>query len=225
MQHYEYQRPYRRSFPKQRKTMRSLFVLLIIAVLGAMSFYLISLLFSTTSGGASSFDAHTEALKLALKVQDYRQRNRTIGRNLGMGEIVVIGQDGKPVEYPSPIYVGEKADAAYDPNANHSERRTHDLFLLPELARLQASGTLDRAQGVSILVFSQVYVCPPCRADMRGWWKDFKNAVSPQNAAKIQQPTIWELTGGYNPDRPGWPQWTVVANEDDVEQVNVAFDK
>jgi hypothetical protein len=226
MQHHEYQRPRQRHLPRQRNAARSIFILLLlVAALGALSFYLISLLFSTTNSGTSSFDAHTEALKLALKVQDYRQRNRSIGRNLGMGEIVLIGQDGKPVEYSSPIYEGEKASAAYDPNANHSERRTHDLFLLPQLKILQDNGALDRAQSVSILVFSQIYVCPPCRADMRGWWKDFKNAVSTQNAAKIQQPTIWELTGSYNPDRSGWPQWTVVVNEDDVEQVNVPFDK
>lgn len=58
---------------------------------------------------------------------------------------------------------------------------------------------------------------------MRGWWKAYKSEVSPQNAGKIQQPTIWELTGSYNPDRPGWPQWTVVAKEADVEQVPIPF--
>src|SRR5260221_3407647 len=83
--------------------------------------------------------------------------------------------------------------------------------------------TLFRSQNISILIFSQVFVCPTCLADMRGWWKAYKSEVSPQNATRIQQPTVWELTGSYNPDRPGWPQWMVVANEEDVEQVNVPF--
>ena len=209
---------------EQRDPLRFLWVLLIIlAALGAIYFYVIPFLASSGSSG-SSFDPHEEALQLALKVQDYRKNHRTIGRNLGMGEIVLEASDGTLTRYPSPIYVGEKASASYDPNANHSERRTHDLFLLPTLKLLQDNGALDKAQNISILIFSQVFVCPTCLADMRGWWKAYKSEVSPQNATKIQQPTVWELTGSYNPDRPGWPQWTVVANEEDVEQVNVLFD-
>jgi len=50
-----------------------------------------------------------------------------------MGEIVLEAQDGTLTRYFSQPDEGEKADAGYDPNANHSERRTHDLFLLPEL--------------------------------------------------------------------------------------------
>jgi hypothetical protein len=98
-------------------------------------------------------------------------------------------------------------------------------ILLPELERLQNNGTLDKVQTIYILIFSQIYVCPPCKADMRGWWEAYKGAVNAQNAVKIRAPTIWGLTGSYNPDRVGWPQWTVVANEDDVQQVNITFDR
>ncbi len=201
-------------------------LLIMIASLGCIYFYMIPLLSSTSGGtGSDGFDAHAEALQLALQVQDFRKIHRTIGRNLGMGEIVLEARDGTLTRYPSPIYEGEKAPAAYDPNANHSERRTHDQFLLPELGRMQNNGTLDKVQYIYILIFSQIYVCPPCKADMRGWWKAYKSAVSSQDAGKIQVPAIWELTGSYNPDRPGWPQWTVVANEDDVQQVNITFDR
>ena len=215
------QQSYQRQHQRQRDPLRFLWVLLIIvAALAAIYFYVIPFLASS-----SGFDPHAEALQLALKVQDYRKDYRSIGRNLGMGEIVLQAPDGTLRRYPSPIYEGEKASASYDPNANHAERRTHDLFLLPTLKLLQDHGTLDKAQRVSLLILSQVFVCPICRAEMRGWWKAYKSEVSPQNAAKIQQPTVWELTGSYNPDRPGWPQWTVVANEGDVEQVNVPFDQ
>ncbi len=219
------QQRYQHQRQEQRDPLRFLWVLLIIvAALAAIYFYVIPFLASSSSG-SSAFGPHQEALQLALKVQDYRKDHRSIGRNLGMGEIVLQAPDGTLTRYPSPIYEGEKASASYDPNANHSERRAHDLFLLPTLKLLQAHGTLDKAQSVSLLIFSQVFVCPLCRADMRGWWKAYKSEVSLQNATKIQQPTIWELTGSYNPDRPGWPQWTVVANEEDVEQVTVPFDR
>ncbi len=219
------QQSYQRQHQRHRDPLRFLWVLLIIvAALAAIYFYVIPFL-ASSSGGRSGFDPHAEALQLALKVQDYRKDHRSIGRNLGMGEIVLQAPDGTLTRYPSPIYEGEKASASHDPNANHAERRTHDLFLLPTLKLLQDHGTLDKAQSVSLLIFSQVFVCPICRAEMRGWWKAYKSEVSPQNAGKIQQPAIWELTGSYNPDRPGWPQWTVVANEADVEQVNVPFDQ
>lgn len=225
MQQHEKQHQNQPNLPQQKSSVHFYSVLLIIlAALAAIYFYLMPFLSSTSGGGESSFDAHREALNLAIIVQNYRKNHRSIGRNLGIGEIVVIDQDGKSTSYLSPIYEGEKASAAYDPNENHSERRTHDLFLLPELKRLQDNGTLDKAQQVSILVFSQVFVCSPCRADMRGWWKDFRKAVSSRNAVKIQEPTIWELTGSYNPDRSGWPQWTVVATEEDVEPVPIPFD-
>ena len=60
---------------------------------------------------------------------------------------------------------------------------------------------------------------------MRGWWKAYKFEVSPQNVSKIQQPTFWQLAGSYNPNLPGWPQWTVVANEEDVQEVSIPFDQ
>ena len=167
----------------KRDPLRFFWVLLIIvAALAAIYFYVMPFLASSSGGG---FDPHAEALQLALKVQDYRKDHRSLGRNLGMGEIVLQAPDGTITRYPSPIYEGEKASASYDPNANHSERRTHELFLLPTLKLLQDHGTLDKAQSISILIFSQVFVCPPCRADMRGWWKAYKSEVSPQNAAKI----------------------------------------
>ena len=119
------QRSYQRQHQGQRRDpLRFLWVLLIIvAALAAIYFYVIPFL-SSSSGGRSGFDPHAEALQLALKVQDYRKDHRSIGRNLGMGEIVLQAPDGTLTRYPSPIYEGEKASASYDPNANHAERRT-----------------------------------------------------------------------------------------------------
>jgi hypothetical protein len=106
-------------------------LLIIIASLAGIYFYVIPFL-SSMSGvaGGNSFDAHAKALQLAVQVQNYRKIHSTIGRNLvGVAEIVLEARDGTLTRYPSPIYEGEKASAVYDPNANHSERRTHELFL------------------------------------------------------------------------------------------------
>lgn len=192
-----------------------------ILILILLSAIVASIYVSNFSGG-SGFNAQAEALQLALDSQEYRNRHKsaTKGFNLGQASIVLEYPDGtfsKPDR--SPIYLGMDSPPP-DVNKTHSERKEHDQFILPTLRILARNGTLDGITMIHIVLFSQIYICLPCQADMRGWLDQYRCVVGPANANKLDV-TVWELTGGFNTKAP---RWTVVAGEEDVQSVSVTFD-
>ncbi len=192
--------------------------ILVLIALGALvaSIHLSSLL------GGSSFNAQAEALQLALNTQQYRGRHKsaTKGFNLGQASIILEYPDGTfSTPDRSPIYLGMDSPPP-DVNKDHSERKEHEQFILPTLGILARKGTLDSVSLIHIVLFSQIYICLPCQADMRGWLDHYRCIVGPANAGKLDV-TVWELTGGFNTKAPAW---TVVASEEDVQPVSIAFD-
>jgi hypothetical protein len=206
---------------RQREQQKSpggclLVLILVLITLGALvsGIHLSNLL-------GSSFNAQAEALQLALNTQQYRNRHKsaTKGFNLGQASIILEYPDGTFSQPDrSPIYLGMDSPPP-DVNKDHSERKEHEQFILPTLSILARKGTLDKVSMVHIVLFSQIYVCLPCQSDMRGWLDHYRCIVGPANANKLDV-TVWELTGGFNTKAP---LWTVVANEEDVQPVSIAF--
>lgn len=204
--------------PQSQQSYRFWSVLLIIvASLGCIYFYVIPFLASLGPGKAA-FDIQAEALKMALQVQQYRYNHKSRG-NYGMAEIIITYQDmSKPSVYSSPIYEGFDSKGA-DKNKDHSERKAHEQFNLPTLTQLKSRGIAAKASFIYVIIFSQIQICKLCQADMRGWLEQYRRQVGTYNISL----SVYDLTGNFNPNVPR-KQWTVVVNEADIEEITIPFD-
>jgi hypothetical protein len=200
---------------------RCLLIILLIVVLGAALLYLLS--HTGGSGGqSSSFDAASYALQIAQHAYQVRQRHAPTGHDFGGGIIVVQYADGSaPGVITSPIYEGYDSPPP-DVNATHSERRTQDDFVLPTLALLKSHGTAAQASEIDAILFTQFYPCSPCRAEMRAWQNQDRQAAGTSNVFL----TVWTLTTSFNPlsHNPRQRAQPSITDEGDIQEVPIPFD-
>ena len=181
---------------------------------------LVSLLRPSGSGGPS-FDTSPYALDLAKEAYQWRKNHRTTDHNFGNGAIILEYSDGSaPSVYPSPRYEGRDGPPD-DINAFHSERLTHENYILPMLAQLRRNGILAKASRVDIIIFSQYHVCPVCQRQMRNWQDQQRCQAGSANVFL----TIWELAQEFYPlardprKRPQPP----VNDVGDIQTVDIPF--
>lgn len=202
----------------------------LLLALGVIVGLLVIASFGKTLGGGNNSQQQPTTLDdvqqyvfdtMAKPVQDYRLKHPTalLGRNLGMGRIVLEYADGSPIySIPSEFIPGQDGKGP-DKNSEHSERKLHDPggFIPVTLQHLQASGELDKASKVYIFIFTQVLVCDLCRPEMRGWLNDFRAEVSPANQSKLEF-QVWEPTFTFNPRASPTQQRQMVSSEDITQE-------
>jgi hypothetical protein len=198
-----------------------LLIILLIVVLAAALLYLLS--HAGGSGGqSSSFDAAPYALQIAQRAYQVRRQRAPTGHDFGGGIIVVQYADGSaPGVITSPIYEGYDSPPP-DVNATHSERRTQDDFVLPTFALLKSHGTVAQASEIDVILFTQFSPCLPCRAEMRAWQNQDRQAAG---TAKVFL-TVWTLSTTFNPlsHNPRQRTQPSITGEEDIQEVPIPFD-
>lgn len=221
MQQYEEQRQH--PLPEQRRSGRFYFILLVIlAALGAIYFYLIPFLSSTNGGRGNSFDATPYALQIAREAYKERARHRPTGHNFGGAAIVAQYADGsKPSVYYSNIYEGFDSPPP-DINKTHSERRAWEDFILPTLTIMKDHGTIARASEIDIIIFTQFYPCPSCQSDMRAWQNQARTTAGTSSVFM----SVWTLMASFSPLSPDPRKRAqpVITDESAIQEVPITFD-
>lgn len=192
---------------------RMLFLVLLVLV--SLALYTLYRIATRPSG--YSFD-QSEAFHLAQECQDWRSHHSSPG-NYGRPSITIFYDDGSQRRFaPGHGRCFEGFDDQYGENSTHSEIQSHN-WVKDELAGLKKAGYIDQhTTGVAVVVFSQVIVCRLCRAEMRGWLREFRTEAGTDTLTV----TIWQLTRGYNPVRV--PRGRPVTSEADVSRVPITFD-
>lgn len=213
MQQQQHQQPAQQHRPVRQGPGRFLWVMLIIiAALGAIYFYLIP--FLASSGGGSKNNASSAwsaaqqrqiAFQLAQNVQDYRQRIHE-GRRINYGDAILqasgIAQPFRPKQ-PMP-----GMNAPNPPqNDTHSENMLKGWALYTIRKSLQQ---LPAGSVINLLIFTQVKVCPDCRRDIQTWAKQLQQAAPAGVSVNL---SIWQQTN-FDIDHP---DQTPVRSPDEVE--------
>jgi hypothetical protein len=196
-----------------------LIIVLLLIVLAAI-LYALSQVGKGGQGGF--FDAASYALQIARGAYRVRQHHAPTGHDFGGSIIVVQYADGsRPLVLPSPIYEGYDSPPP-DVNATHSERRTQDDFILPMLLSLRRRGIVAKASEIDVILFTQFYPCPPCRAEMRAWQKQDRQAAGTENVFM----TVWTLAKSFSPlsRNPRQRAQPVITGASDLVQVSIPFD-
>ncbi len=191
---------------------RCLLIIVLLILLAAAILYVLSPLGG--SGGRGYSFEQTEAYQLAQEAQAYRRTHPTPA-NYGLASITVFSQDGSSHRFV-PTAHGIIVPFASTPG-KHSEIYAHD-WILDELALLKQARYIDaHTSAITVIIFSQVGVCTPCKIAMRGWRRQFRRAAAMSSLTL----SIWNLTHGYNPrDHPkGFP----LSSPDDVVEVPIRF--
>lgn len=183
-----------------------LLIILVLAVLYALA------QFGAQSGGSGYSFEQEEAYQLAQETQNWRRYHPT-GANYALASITIFYQDGSSRRFVRETHGIAFPFASKKDQGIHSEIFAHD-WIVEELDILKKAGYIDaQTTGITVIIFSQVAVCPVCRATMRDWRKEFRN-ISGRNDLEL---SIWQLTRGYNPS--DYPKGKPVTSEDDVTQV------
>lgn len=187
----------------------AIIVLLIILVFAVL--YAIAQLGASFGGSGYSFEQE-EAYQLAQETQNYRRLHPTPA-NYALASVTIFYQDGS-----SRRFVHETHGIIFPFESKKDQGLHSEIFaqewIVGELAILKKAGYIDaQTTGITVVIFSQVGVCPVCRATMRDWRKEFRGA-SGRNDLQL---SIWQLTHGYNP--ADYPKGKSVTSEDDVTQV------
>ncbi|MGB8346189.1 MAG: hypothetical protein WCD86_14995 [Ktedonobacteraceae bacterium] len=137
-----------------------LLIILVFAILYAAA------QFGASFGGSGYSLEQEEAYQLAQESQDYRRLHPT-GANYALASITIFYQDGS-----SRRFVRETHGIIFPFESNkdqglHSEIFAHE-WILEELAILKKARYIDaQTTGITVIVFSQVGVCPACKIAMR----------------------------------------------------------
>jgi hypothetical protein len=219
----QYKRQHQHPLPKQRNSVRFYFILLIIlAALGAIYFYLIPFLSSINSNRGSSFDATPDALQIAREAYKERAQHRPTGHDFGGAAIVVQYADGsKPSVYYSDIYEGYDSPPP-DTNKTHSERQAWENFILPTLTIMKDHGTVAKASEIDLIIFTQFYPCVPCQSEMRAWQNQARTTAGTSSVFV----SVWTLTASFSPlsSDPKKRAQPAITDESAIQEVPVAFD-
>jgi hypothetical protein len=189
-----------------------LIVVLLIVLLGAV-LYAAAQNRADSGGSGYSFE-QTEAFHLAQETQDYRRTHPFKG-NYALGSITIFFQGGLQRRFV-PLKHGVIVPF---PNQGriHSENFAHD-WILDELASLQKAGYIDhQTTAITVVIFSQVAICTPCKIVMRDWQREFGQAAHYPGLGL----SVWQLTQGYDPQYT--PKGQPVVSEEDVTQVIIRF--
>ena len=174
MQHQRYQHQ------EQRDPLRFLWVLLIIvAALAAIYFYVIPFLSSGgIGGGSSNFSGWSEARQrqiafdLAQNVQNYRHRINEHRRiNYGDAYMEATGISN-PFRPPNPFDGMDSPSGAK--NDTHSEAKLKGWALAAIRKNLQG---LRAGSTINVLIFTQVKTCPDCRKAVPTWVKQLQQVA------------------------------------------------
>lgn len=197
--------------PSQRSS-NCLLIVLLLLVSAVVVFYAVGQM----GGSGYSFEQE-EAYQLAQEAQAYRRTHPTPA-NYGLASITIFSQDGSSHRFV-PTTHGLVVPFESESKRNiHSEEFAHD-WILSELAILKKARYIDTqtTTGITVIIFSQVRVCSPCRIAMRDWQQEFRQA----SGFPTLELSIWQLTRGYDP--AVLPKGKPVTSEDDVTEVIISF--
>lgn len=197
---------------QQQQSFRFLSVLLIvIASLLFILFYVIPFLSSQGVGTSGYSDEHEEAYQLAQLVQAYRKKHPSPG-NYAQAAIRQKYNDGTTSKWDtSNIYEG--FDDVDGENSTHSEQYAHQ-WVLNTIKIYTKRTSWSQVIGLDIVFYSQVQVCKKCQIDMRSWPNTYQ-----KSAAKPIGVTIWEHTRFFIKT----PSTGSVSSEEDVRQVLIKW--
>ncbi len=176
-------------------------LLIIIASLACIYFYIIPFLASAGAGSAKGSSAsqwspaqqQSIAFTLAQSVQNYRLRineRRRINYGDAFMQIAGTTQQFRP---PNPF---DGMDAPSGPrNSLHSEAKLKGWALATLRSKLQH---LPTGSVINILIFTQVKVCPDCRGELQAWATQLQQ-VAPSGVTIFLY--IWQQTD-FDIDHP-----------------------
>lgn len=169
-------------------------VLIIMASLAAMYFYVIPFMASigggatgnAFSGGWSISPQRQIAFNLAQQVQNYRQRIHEARHiNYGYAYLVATGMN-RPFR-PKQPYPGMDSPSGAK-NDTHSESMLKGWALRTIRQQLQQ---LPSGSKINLLIFTQVKMCPDCRRDITAWAMELQQAAPPGVRVNFY---IWQQT-------------------------------
>lgn len=201
MQQQKHQQPTQHQGERRQHQGRFLWVILIIlAALGAIYFYLIPYLASSSNenqGNASkgwSIERQRQiAFTLAQNVQGYRQRIHE-GRRINYGDASLVATGIEQPFRPKQPAAGMNAPNPPQ-NDTHSETTLKGWAIYTIRKSLQ---NLPAGSVINLLIFTQVKVCPDCRRDIQTWAKQLQQ-VAPTGV--IVNVAIWQQTN-FDIDHP-----------------------
>lgn len=188
-------------------------VLILLASLAVIYFYVIPFLSSSAGGSAGSafaggwsIDQQRQiAFSLAQNVQRYRQRINE-QRRINYGDAYLVAT-GIPTPFrPKQPYEGMDSPSGAK-NDTHSETKLKGWALLTIRQQLQQ---LPSGSTINLLLFTQVKVCPGCRQDINTWAKQLQQAAPPGVRVNFY---IWQQTN-FDIDHP---DQTPVTSPNEVE--------
>ena len=188
-------------------------VLILLASLAAIYFYVIPFLSSMAggstgsafSGGWSVSQQRQIAYNLAQTVQNYRQRINE-QRRINYGDAYLVATGINPPFRPKQPYEGMDSPSGAK-NDTHSETKLKGWALLTIRQQLQH---LPSGSTINLLIFTQVKVCPECRSDINAWATQLQQAAPPGVRVNFY---IWQQTN-FDIDHP---TQTPVTSPDKVE--------
>lgn len=203
MQQHERQRRYQQPVPEQRNSVRFYSILLIIlAALGVIYFYLIPFLASIHSGGTQTntegqclsngqqFNGRQEAFTLAQIAEQYRAAHPFNG-NYGYASYTLCYKNGSQQRVPSPAAPGydNTTDKTKPLNYTHSEQVLY-RWLQQQLAKV--SFDPKALAAIYVIIFSQVRVCDACVASMTPWQSNLRQIAK----TPLLYLAIWDIRPG-----------------------------
>ncbi len=213
MQRQEHQPPMPPQGSMHQRPGRFLWVImLILAALGAIYFYLIP--FLASSGGKSNSSSSERwsaaqqsqiAFTLAQNVQGYRQRIHE-GRRINYGDAYLEATGITQPFRPKQPSAGMNAPNPPQ-NDTHSETTLKGWALYTLRKNLQ---NLPAGAVINLLIFTQVKVCPDCRRDIQTWAKQLQQVAPAGVSINLY---IWQQTN-FDIDHP---EQTPVESLNDVE--------
>ena len=194
--------------PRQEQSQRFWSVLLIlIALLGFVYFYIIPFLSSSHTGsdGWSDTQQRQIAFDLAQNVQSYRQQLNEHRRiNYGDAYLEATGI-ATPFRPPNPFDGMDSPSGAK--NDTHSEAKLKGWALATIRRSLQS---LPSGSIINVLIFTQVKTCPECRKAVPTWVQQLRQVAPSGVRVNLY---IWQQTN-FNIDHP---DQTPVRSSSDVE--------
>ena len=214
MREQQWQRQPQQQTQKRAFSPRFLLVMLIlIASLAAIYFYVIPFLASigggstgsAFSGGWSASQQRQIAFTLAQRVQSYRQSIHE-QRRINYGDAYIVATGIKPPFRPQQPYEGMDSKPGAK-NDTHSETRLKGWALATIRQKLQQ---LPSGSTINIVIFTQVKVCPDCRKDTNEWATQLQQAAPPGVRVNFY---IWQQTN-FDINHP---DQTPVVSPDEVQ--------
>jgi hypothetical protein len=193
----QWRQPQKREFPPRFLWV----VLMLLASLAAIYFYVIPFLSSVGggstgsafSGGWSVSQQRQIAVSLAQTVQSYRQRIHE-QRRINYGDAYLVATGIASPFRPKQPYEGMDSKPGAK-NDTHSETRLKGWALLTIRQQLQQ---LPSGSTINLLIFTQVKVCPDCRKAIDAWAMQLQQAAPPGVRVNCY---IWQQTS-FDIDHP-----------------------